>query len=258
MKIRKAFTLIELLVVVAIIALLLAIIMPALKKAKAYSLKAICKSNNHQLGITFGNYETTYNYNFRLKTDWAYFNGTGDYAYESYDTSKNKQAPYAIAAFLKCGLLTDRKVLFCPAVKSISHKNNYRYDSASNGDYTIYDTQTLDDRIESGVYPSTAAPLFWSTSVWLWKKKLGGETITNNPVSNGVLMVDMTNEAWNFAQKKTSNANLVRLFGDLNLRQQFQHFNALMQDYSVVTPGDKDPDVLQWLWASKLWAGGGY
>ena len=45
---RKAFTLIELLVVIAIIALLMAIVTPALRKAKDAAKVMICASNQHQ------------------------------------------------------------------------------------------------------------------------------------------------------------------------------------------------------------------
>ena len=48
---KRAFTLIELLVVIAIIAMLLAIIMPALKKAKEAAREIICKSNLKQYGL---------------------------------------------------------------------------------------------------------------------------------------------------------------------------------------------------------------
>ena len=45
MRTKKGFTLIELLVVIAIIALLLAILMPSLRKAKQVAKDAICRSN---------------------------------------------------------------------------------------------------------------------------------------------------------------------------------------------------------------------
>lgn len=48
---KNGFTLIELLVVIAIIALLLAIVIPALKKAKTVAQEVICKSNNKVYGL---------------------------------------------------------------------------------------------------------------------------------------------------------------------------------------------------------------
>lgn len=48
-KHKKAFTLIELLVVIAIIALLLSIIMPALRKAREHSKMLVCKSNQRSI-----------------------------------------------------------------------------------------------------------------------------------------------------------------------------------------------------------------
>lgn len=59
---QSGFTLIELLVVVSIIALLVAILMPALNKARMMAKRQVCSSHLHSIGLALACYEHDNNY----------------------------------------------------------------------------------------------------------------------------------------------------------------------------------------------------
>ncbi len=77
---RQAFTLVELLVVIAIIALLMSILMPALRLARDQAMVAVCSNNIHQQLIGFMCYAGEYNNKVFGDTGWL--DGTDRWKYK--------------------------------------------------------------------------------------------------------------------------------------------------------------------------------
>ena len=94
---RRAFTLIELLVVIAVVALLLSILVPALRHAKELAKTAYCQNNLRTLTIALSTYTMEHDQN--LPGSWNY-NGQGwgspwDWAWAPWEVNGSAVVDYA-------------------------------------------------------------------------------------------------------------------------------------------------------------------
>ena len=131
---RLGFTLVELLVVISIIALLLAILIPSLGKARTQAKKVVCLSNLRQLGV--------YDHMYQINND--------DYViptfnnYPGWPSFVDDMYKISTAGGMLLGQLND--IMFCPGMRkkpdmskaySAGYGRNYHYGGEYYRNYKI-------------------------------------------------------------------------------------------------------------------------
>jgi prepilin-type N-terminal cleavage/methylation domain-containing protein/prepilin-type processing-associated H-X9-DG protein len=162
----RGFTLIELLVVVSIIALLISILLPSLRRAREQTKDVVCKANLHSIGQAFTMYGEKFNGvwppavdTFGLQNRWPvpFFEGK---------IVKDEYARYsASGAVLRGGGPT---VFLCPAEKADRRIANWRGTGAFvdrvvvGGSYALSEEiHRRNGKLERGYFPPpTAVPPF--------------------------------------------------------------------------------------------------
>src|SRR4051794_6999870 len=110
---RRAFTLVELLVVIGVIAVLIALLLPALNKAREASNRTMCLSNLRQIHVAFSLYSLAN----RDQVPVGYRTASKQFNSMIYSTTAGGK--WVLFGLLyDAGYLRDRRVFFCPSEKN--------------------------------------------------------------------------------------------------------------------------------------------
>jgi prepilin-type N-terminal cleavage/methylation domain-containing protein/prepilin-type processing-associated H-X9-DG protein len=124
---KAAFTLIELLVVIAIIAILAALLLPALSKAKDRALRIACANDLRQIGLGINMYATDYR-DYVPYVLWSHSNPgrTLNPCFVTPGTGNAYAGFYGLGLLWRTKAVPDAKVFYCPS--QAQQNATYRYE----------------------------------------------------------------------------------------------------------------------------------
>lgn len=226
---RRGFTLIELLVVISIIALLVAILMPGLSKARELARRASCKTNTSNIGKGIAVYTGSYN------DQWPWLNATfatGTTTGTSRTlTTIASTTPLNVSALLFV-LIRDNQapgIFICPSTSDTPDSNTRASATAMAWDFQPYSAGNAEHCSYSYQAPLVSSGTTTSYSSGVSNQSDSGLVILadKTPYYNGNSTVPTTAINWAsigttapntfMSQNHTSGEMLNQLFQDLHV-----------------------------------------
>ena len=223
MKLKK-FTVIELIVVISVIAVLVSILLPGLKIARAKTQVALCRTNLSQIGTAISMY-TSRNDNITP----IFLNGTCDAPHEGDNKRIGSIAPGNITLWTY-EYLGVEDVYSCPLVDTDQEfvMNPKDHMNGLNGTYAYLNFKAPKNEDPFRKYRNG-------------RQAQSSQITKVNEKTEDVIMVDFPDESkeiW---------------FPNYNWKYSFVHFNALWRDNSISNAGRDLLQLNQYLWDKTQW-----